>query len=203
MLFAGYILLPLYFASSTHQNEPSWIINPLRNFFAFLSHTCMDIHWKWLGDLFMGGANFMETPSRPFMLLAFTLLMIPANTLMNTFIFAVMPDICDVDELTSGQRREGLFSAVNSFISKMQNSVCSFVGLFFLLPWTGFDETLVQQSQAVLDKMRMVGFGPPILFGAITLIISFFVPLTEKYMKEVHAKLAVKRADAATANQEA
>lgn len=50
--------------------------------------------------------------------LGFTLAFIPLGAIGGTFTSAVMPDICDIDELESGERREGLFVTIPFTIAR-------------------------------------------------------------------------------------
>ena len=53
---------------------------------------------------------FMAQPGWPYLLLAHMIIFGPIfATLLGVFQGAVMPDICDIDELQSGERREGAF----------------------------------------------------------------------------------------------
>lgn len=105
---------------------------------------------------------------------------------------AIIPDICDLDELESGVRREGLFSAVISFLTKIEVSLCTLLGGYLLI-LSGFDGKLVQQPQTVLDKLRFFGFTPLIVFTAISLVVAFFLPMSSSLMNEVRAKLDARK----------
>jgi len=115
-----------------------------------------------------------------------------ASSLNLLFINSSIPDICDIDELESGERREGLFAAVLSFFGKLQGSACILIG-GFLLSYSGFDTVKaaasIQQTPDVVEKLRWLGFGPAIFFMGITFGLSFLFPLTRKKMDEVRAQL--------------
>ena len=91
---------------------------------------------------------------------------------------SMVADICDEDELTTGFRREGMFSAVYSYVSKIGVSVgLLFVG--FLLNASGFDAALgAGQSARTILILRIFFSGVPALglFAAVILMIRF--PIT-------------------------
>jgi glycoside/pentoside/hexuronide:cation symporter, GPH family len=131
-------------------------------------------------------------PGHPYLLLTHSLLFLPANALLTMFMTSVMPDICDIDELSSGERREGLFSAVMSFVSKLENSLIILIG-GYLVAFTGFDGHLAQQPRAVLEKLRWFGFTPNIAFSGVAFAIAWFVPITQQMMDDVRSRLVTRR----------
>lgn len=135
---------------------------------------------------------FFAQPGHPYLYLAQVLFFIPLVSLREMFMAAVMPDICDIDELQSGERREALFAAVMAFVSKFENSIIALVS-GYLLSYIGFDGKLAQQPQEVLDRLRFWGFGALILFSAVAFVVSWYVPITEEYMRDVRARLEQRR----------
>jgi GPH family glycoside/pentoside/hexuronide:cation symporter len=103
-----------------------------------------------------------------------------------------MPDICDMDELQSGQRREALFSAVMVMIQKFENSLI-FLSSGFILHVIGFDQNLTQQPPEVIHHLLWFGFPVLIFFSALGFLISWFIPITEKKMALVRAQLEERR----------
>jgi GPH family glycoside/pentoside/hexuronide:cation symporter len=106
---------------------------------------------------------------------------------------SVMPDICDLDELHSGERREALYMGVNGFINKILISLCILVGTY-ALAFAGCDTKLPTQPEEVLTRMRWLAFAPPIVFSILAFVISCFYPLTGKFMAEVRLRLDERRA---------
>jgi GPH family glycoside/pentoside/hexuronide:cation symporter len=142
---------------------------------------------------------FFARPGYPYLLLTHMILFGPVlGTLFGVFGGAVMPDICDIDELQSGERREGLFSAVGSFVSKMENSVCTLLGSYVLV-FSGFNaqhaaaDPPIPQTADVLERMRWLGFTPGIVFSGLAFLVIWFYPVTEKMMADVRAQLDARR----------
>ena len=131
---------------------------------------------------------FFLRPGHYWLYMGFSLAFIPLQGIGGTFLNAVMPDICDIDELQSGERHEGLFIAVLNWMSKLQNSIITVIA-GYLLVWIGFNVKLDVQPPGVVESMRFWGFGMLILGSLLALVISFWMPVTAKRMAEVRAKL--------------
>jgi len=131
-------------------------------------------------------------PAFPWMLLILGLLGTVAGCFANLFIGAFMGDICDIDELETGRRREGTFGAVAIFIKKVEFSLIGLItGL--LVKLSGFDGKLVQQPEEVLDRLRWFTFAPPIVLGVVTLWLVWRFPINQEMMAGVRAELDARR----------
>jgi GPH family glycoside/pentoside/hexuronide:cation symporter len=142
------------------------------------------------------GLPFVAVPGNLWGWFFYNLAFAPVNRILGTASDGIMPDICDLDELAYGERREGLFTAVQAFASKMEISVMSILtGVF--LSWTGFNADFgAQQPQWVVDRMRMLAFIPLIVIAVIAFAMSWFMPLTAKMMEKVRAELDARHAAA-------
>lgn len=101
-------------------------------------------------------------------------------------------DICDFDELKTGQRREGMYSAVFGFIYKCAIGVVALLsGLFLTFAGIkgGAMDTLNALSPTLLTMLR----GAYAFFPAICLLIGIVImaryPLTKKRVEEIQAQL--------------
>ena len=74
--------------------------------------------------------------------------------------WSMVADIADEDEIVSGERREGIFVGLFTFIRKMTGAVA--VALAFLvLDQVGFKPN-VENSDAVLSAIRWLTAGVPV-----------------------------------------
>jgi GPH family glycoside/pentoside/hexuronide:cation symporter len=131
---------------------------------------------------------FAYSPSHPYWMLFPSLMLVTLLALSNTIANAIMPDICDVDELESGQRREGLFTAVMGFMQKIEISLCALL-VGYLVVWSGLNTTLAVQPGQVLKKLFWLAVLPNIFFTAGYFILALRFPLTEAAMMEVRRRL--------------
>ncbi len=103
--------------------------------------------------------------------------------------YAIFPDIPDVDELVSGERREGIYSALVTFIRK----VSSALGIFLvsnIIGWAGYvppiHETvggvtrLIEQTQSAgfLLTLRLTFAFLPVILLTGAALFAFRFPLT-------------------------
>lgn len=106
--------------------------------------------------------------------------------------WSMIPDVIELDELQTGQRREGIFYAFMVFLQKLGLAL----GLFLVsqtLEKSGFKEAVVGQSLPVQPDLAIqairFGVGPlPMVFLICGLILAYFYPLT----REVHAGILLK-----------
>jgi Na+/melibiose symporter-like transporter len=142
-------------------------------------------------------APFITRPGWVWVLFLNNLFWMPWGMMQGVFFSSIQPDICDVDELESGERREGLYSAVYSFINKLEISVVMLLS-GYLLFWVGFDTKSaaagIMPSDAVITRLMWWAFAPLIFFAAIGFVLTFFNPLTPKAMAKVHEEIEKRRA---------
>lgn len=131
---------------------------------------------------------FAYSPEHPYWMLLPALLTITLLAVSNTIANAVMPDICDVDELETGHRREGLFTAVMGFVQKIEISLCALL-VGYLVVWSGLDTKLAAQPETVLHKLFWLAVLPNIFFTSIYFILALRFPLTEGMMNDVRLQL--------------
>lgn len=93
-------------------------------------------------------APFVTTPEHPYWAIIPGLLVAPLLVITGTIAFAIMPDICDLDELATGQRREGLFSSVMAFFSKLEISMAIILA-GYLVGWCQIDVKINQRWESV------------------------------------------------------
>jgi GPH family glycoside/pentoside/hexuronide:cation symporter len=101
-------------------------------------------------------------------------------------------DVVDYDELATGQRREGSFSACQSWISKV--GIALGVGASgWILQFTGFDAKQSVQSEHAIFMIRILLSGLPIIGLVIALVAILRFPLTEERMREIRTALETRR----------
>ena len=130
-------------------------------------------------------------------------------------IYAMFPDIPDVDELSSGQRREGTYSALVTFLRKLSSAVALFM-VSNSLAVAGYRppvqevvagvEKLVEQTQtdAFLTALRIIFVAVPVVLVGLALIFARRYPLDPATHQRLNRVLAARRSGTApTAEMEA
>lgn len=135
---------------------------------------------------------FILKPGVPYLLLLPMLLLPLMSVVSTTLLNAIVPDICDLDELEHGERREGLFTAVVAFMSKLEISLSLGIvgGLLWLI---GYDESTSTQSAEVVSKLLWVSISIGIFFTACALIAAFRFKMDEAQVNEIHRQLENRR----------
>jgi glycoside/pentoside/hexuronide:cation symporter, GPH family len=113
--------------------------------------------------------------------------------------WSMLPDVVDLDELHTGERREGIFYGAMTFTQKTG------VGLGIALTlqaleWYGFQRDLLpgQQPESALLALRwMVGPVPTVLL-IIGMVLVYLYPLTRARHEQILAELAERRAAASS-----
>lgn len=112
-------------------------------------------------------------------------------------LFTLMPsmvaDVCDLDELETHQRREGMFGSIFWWVVKLGMALAlALSGV--LLNATGFDVVLEgNQAETTLLWMRLLDVGIPIISSAIAIWVVASYPITEASAREVRNQLEARR----------
>lgn len=102
-------------------------------------------------------------------------------------------DVIDYDELESGVRREGAFSACGSYIMKIGMILGTFI-TGIALESTGFDAELGgDQPESAIFWIRFLLAAVPIAGLVISLLFIARFPLTADKMKDIRAQLEKRR----------
>jgi GPH family glycoside/pentoside/hexuronide:cation symporter len=153
-----------------------------------------------IGFVFALIQPFTLSQSHPYLLLLPALVITPLTTFCYTIINSIVPDICDLDELQNGNRREGLFTAVMGFVSKMGISL-SFLAIGYLLSWSGLDTKISAQPPEVMHRLFWLAVLPNTLFSFGALAFTLLFPMTESGVAEVRRHLDERRLAKATVGE--
>ncbi len=110
-----------------------------------------------------------------------------------TIILSMVADVCDIDELATGERREGTFSAVYWWMVKMGLAIAGLLG-GAMLTWTGFNQAagLAQKADTLL-WMRIFDISIPIATSLIAIFIIKTIDLTEDKAYDIRKQLENRR----------
>ncbi len=131
---------------------------------------------------------FTYTPKMPYLQLVSFALIAPGLSCVWILSTAMIADICDLDELKTGLRREGMYGASFSWICK--TSIAGALLLTgYMLSTTGFQKELIIQSQDTIFLLRLIYALLPAFVISIALILTCFYPLNEKKVREIQKEL--------------
>jgi GPH family glycoside/pentoside/hexuronide:cation symporter len=117
--------------------------------------------------------------------------------------WSMLPDVIELDELTTGQRREGVFYAFMVFLQKLGLALALWlVGIALevagYLPTAAGGTPANQPASALLAIRLAIGPLPTAaLIGG--LVLAYFYPIT----RDIHAEILLKLAERKRANQQA
>ena len=105
-----------------------------------------------------------------------------------TLMMSMTADICDMDELETGERREGLFGAIYWWMVKFG---AAFAGLLsgLILASVGFDQSITIQSDSTLAGLRAAFILVPVTGTIIGILVMRSYELDESSVNEIRAQL--------------
>ena len=135
---------------------------------------------------------FLMVPGKPWMfMLALPFFSFGIGGLF-TLMMSMTADVCDLDELATGKRREGIFGAIYWWMVKLGFAVAGLLS-GAIMAFVAFTPGAAAQPEGAVDGLRLFYSGVPI-FG--TLLAMWFMrdyDLDEKRAREVHAELERRR----------
>lgn len=106
---------------------------------------------------------------------------------------AMLADVCDEDELTTGHRREGMYTAVYGWLVKLGFSLV-FILCGYMAAFSGYDPALKgNQPAEVIFKMRLLLTWVPTAILLIAGIMTALYSITETRAHAIRAELERRR----------
>lgn len=143
---------------------------------------------------------FCYTPESPYLALLPNFIQAFCLIAVWTLIQAMIPDVVDYEELKSGERQEGMFSAFHSWIGKLGISGALIIS-GFILNGCGFDADLgANQSSDTIFAIRIMYCLIPACALILGFILLYHYPITENKAYAIRTRLERRRklADLAT-----
>lgn len=135
---------------------------------------------------------FFYTPRHPYLSILSAVLLSPAANGMWILIPSMNGDAADYDELHTGERREGAYSAVYSWVLKL--AVSAATGLAGpLVELAGYKSELAVQPERVLLAMRLMLAVLPAVFILGAIFVLRYYTLDQARVLEVRAALEARR----------
>jgi glycoside/pentoside/hexuronide:cation symporter, GPH family len=158
-------------------------IGKRNTFFVTIPLSIIGYALKWIG----------YNPEHPYLLLIAAPLMTFGLGSLFTLMSSMVADVCDVDELQTSTRREGMFSAVYWWMVKLGVALASFVsGL--LINSTGFRQEIgLAQAAKTLLWMRIYDIGIPIVTSIAAIFIIWTFEISENKAHEVRVLIERRR----------
>lgn len=104
---------------------------------------------------------------------------------------SMVADVCDDDELRTGRRREGMFSAVKGFALKAAQGITFGIG-GYMATMAGYDPAIVDQSgldEATAMRMKTLLIGFQSIGLAIAIALMWYYPISRQRAQATRTKL--------------
>ena len=131
------------------------------------------------------------------------LLLVPAPFMafglgaLFTLMGSMIADVCDLDELETYQRREGMFGSIYWWVVKLGMAL-ALAGGGFLLNATGFDVELDgNQTERAIFLMRLFDVVVPFVCSGLAIWAVYAFPITEEKAHKIRLQLEQRRGEPA------
>lgn len=137
---------------------------------------------------------FLFIPGKPYMFLfALPFFSFGIGSLF-TMMMSMTADVCDMDELTSGKRREGIFGAIYWWMVKFGFAIAGLLtGVIMSL--VGFEAGAETQVEGAVTGLRIFFSGVPILGTLVAMWVMWNYDLTEAKANEIKRELATRKGE--------
>jgi len=136
---------------------------------------------------------FTITPEHPYWQIFSAAAVGPVVTGIWIILPSMQTDVIDADELETGRRREGSFSAIMGWVQQLGFAASSLLA-GVILDASGFKIELgAEQAQTTLTMMRALFVFFPIAMAVGMIALIRFYPLDEKRCMEIRSELEARR----------
>ncbi|MEL7472601.1 MAG: MFS transporter [Planctomycetota bacterium] len=111
-----------------------------------------------------------------------------------TIMMSMTADVCDLDELRTGSRREGAFGAVYWWMVKFGFAIAALLG-GLIMELVGFDESATTQTAEAMTGMRMAFIAVPVTGTLIAIAVMWGYDLNEERSEEIRRQIRARRSD--------
>jgi GPH family glycoside/pentoside/hexuronide:cation symporter len=136
---------------------------------------------------------FLFIPGKPYMFIfALPFFSFGIGSLF-TLMMSMTADVCDLDELNTGKRREGIFGAIYWWMVKFGFAIAGLLS-GAIMTLVGFNPDAAVQSEGAVFGLRLFYSGIPILGTFIALLVMRNYDVTEERANEIRAELDRRKA---------
>ena len=118
-----------------------------------------------------------------------------------TLMMSMTADVCDLDELATGKRREGIFGAIYWWMVKFGFAIAGLLS-GAIMSFVGFAPGAAAQAAGAVDGLRLFYSGVPIFGTLLAMWVMRSYDLDEQRANEVHAELERRKKRAAGASSQ-
>ncbi len=112
---------------------------------------------------------------------------------IHVLTWAIIPDAVEVDELSTGQRHEGIFYSLVSLFKKIASSIAIPLTLL-VLDWSGYVSNAPLQKPSAILAIRILTGPVPSVFLLGGILFAIFYPLTRETHRKTREQIQVRQA---------
>ncbi|MBS2210310.1 MFS transporter [Carboxylicivirga mesophila] len=112
-----------------------------------------------------------------------------------TLMMSMTADVCDLDELKNGKRREAMFGAVYWWTVKLGYALATLIS-GVVLHLVGFDESKGEQALETMHNLRIADIVIPVTMALLAILIIWKYDLNEQKANEIREALIARRGKA-------
>jgi GPH family glycoside/pentoside/hexuronide:cation symporter len=116
-----------------------------------------------------------------------------------TLMMSMTADVCDLDELATGKRREGIFGAIYWWMVKFGFAIAGLLS-GAIMSFVGFAPGAAEQAAGAVDGLRLFYSGVPIFGTLLAMWVMHDYDLDEARANQVQAELERRKMRAAGAS---
>ena len=131
---------------------------------------------------------FLYTPSNPWLQLIAALLFAPGSAIVWCVIPSMIADLCDLDELQTGERREGMYSALWNWLLKLGAALAMAVS-GALINFAGIIDGTGDQTAGAVFNIRLLFAFMPVLCIIVGIVCLWLYPVTERDAEDARDRL--------------
>jgi GPH family glycoside/pentoside/hexuronide:cation symporter len=118
-----------------------------------------------------------------------------------TLMMSMTADVCDLDELNTGTRREGTFGAVYWWMVKLGQAVALLVS-GIVLSMVGFKEGAAIQTVETMTNLRIADIVIPVFTAFLAILVMLGYDISERRANEIREALVARRGEAKREGEE-
>lgn len=131
---------------------------------------------------------FLFDPKHPWLQLIFAALVSPGLSFVWVLTSSMMADVCDLDELKTGLRREGAYGSIFTLLVKIGVSIVMLMS-GYVLAIAGYDQKVSQQMPEAVYNLRLFFVFLPMVFMVAAIALTFLYPLSKTKMEQIRLQL--------------
>ncbi len=112
-----------------------------------------------------------------------------------TLMMSMTADVCDLDELNTGERREGMFGAVYWWMVKLGTAIAMLTS-GIVLSMVGFNEAVEVQTMDTITNLRIADILIPVVTALLAIFMVWKYDITEIKSNEIRQALTKRRGEA-------